>query len=252
MEQVDVSKFPPESSLSQPGSRDGQQKIVRNGSGGADAYGWSAALQAWQKIGEVTGRAAASKVDFEGKQYDHVLPVAMDDGAPSLKIAFNNSDDASAVARAFIARHGLQSQVLQQIVDFVKNAQQPVAIAGARSSFPCVVTLPSSAPVPSAAVIPKLMAKISQFNSDLSSTPELQLTPQELDGLEVPKPRVSKFFALITTSGTSVHRLLQRRVQRCYRQGCAVASLQSLPNSRCSSNCSNQVSKCVAQSVDCS
>lgn len=49
MEQVDVSKFPPESSLSQPGSRDGQQKIVRNGSGGADAYGWSAALQAWQK-----------------------------------------------------------------------------------------------------------------------------------------------------------------------------------------------------------
>jgi phospholipase A-2-activating protein len=185
MEQVDVSKFPPESSLSEPGSRDGQQKIVRNSTGGADAYGWSAAHGAWQKIGEVTGRSAATKTKFEGKEYDHVLPVAMGDGAPTLQIAFNDNDDPSVVAQAFIRRYGLQSYGLQQIVDFVKNAQQPVSLAGARSSFPCGSTLPSSAALPTAAIVPKLMAKISQFNAELAVTRHLQLTPQELNGLEV-------------------------------------------------------------------
>ena len=185
MEQVDVSKFPPESSLSEPGCRDGQQKIVRNSTGGADAYGWSAAHGAWQKIGEVTGRSVGTKTEFEGKKYDHVLPVAMGDGAPTLQIAFNNNDDPTVVAQAFIRRYGLQNYGLQQIVDFVKNAQQPVALAGARSSFPCCSTLPSPAPLPTAAIVPKLMAKISQFNAELAVTRQLQLTPQELNGLEV-------------------------------------------------------------------
>ena len=73
MQAVDVSQFPPESALSQPGSRDGQQKIVRNGSGGADAYSWSAADGAWQKIGEVTGSGGA-KTEFEGKVCEVPLP----------------------------------------------------------------------------------------------------------------------------------------------------------------------------------
>jgi phospholipase A-2-activating protein len=190
MQQVDVSKFPHESCLVKPGSKDGQQIIVRNDTGGADAYGWSAAEGAWQKIGEVTG-SAATKTEFEGKQYDHVLPVAMGEGAPTLKIAFNDSDDATAVAQAFIRKHGLQSYGLQQIVEFVKNAQQPVAIASARSSFPCDSTLISPAPLPSPAVVPKLMAKISQFNTQLEGTRQLQLTPQELNGIEVRSSRVS-------------------------------------------------------------
>ena len=195
MQQVDVSKFPHESCLVKPGSKDGQQIIVRNDAGGADAYGWSAAEGAWQKIGEVTGRAA-TKTEFEGKQYDHVLPVAMGEGAPTLKIAFNDSDDATVVAQAFIRKHGLQSYGLQQIVEFVKNAQQPVAIASATSSFPCDSTLISPAPLPSPAVVPKLMAKISQFNTQLDGARQLQLTPQELSGIEVRSSRRVYLLAL--------------------------------------------------------
>jgi len=134
---------------------------------------------------ESVSRSAGTKTEFEGKEYDHVLPVAMGDGAPTLQIAFNDNDDPSVVAQAFIRRYGLQSYGLQQIVDFVKNAQQPVSLAGARSSFPCRSTLPSSAPLPTAAIVPKLMAKISQFNAELAVTRHLQLTPQELNGLEV-------------------------------------------------------------------
>lgn len=185
MEKVDVSKFPPESALDEPGSRDGQQIIVRNSAGGADAYGWSASLGAWQKIGEVTGRAA-TKTEFEGRKYDHVLPVAMGDGAPTLQIAFNDGDDATAVAHAFLQKNGLQGSIdPQQIVEFVRKAQQPVAFGGAKSSFPCSVTLPSPAPLHSAVIVPKLMAKISQFNAEFAEQKRLQLTPQELNGVQV-------------------------------------------------------------------
>ncbi len=55
----------------------------------------------------------------------------------------------------------------------------------AKSSFPCNLTLPSPAPLPSAAVVPKLMAKISQFNSEFAERKRLQLTPQELNGVQV-------------------------------------------------------------------
>ncbi len=184
MEKVDVSKFPPESSLSEPGSRDGQQKIVRNSAGGADAYGWSAVHGSWQKIGEVTGRAAV-KSEFEGRKYDHVLPVAMGDGAAQLKIAFNDGDDARVVADAFIKKNGLQGIDPQQIIDFVKSAQQPVALADARRSFPCSSTEKSSAPLPSAAIVPKLVAKISQFNEEFAENRRLQLTPPELNAVQV-------------------------------------------------------------------
>jgi hypothetical protein len=184
MEKVDVSKFPPESSFSEPGSRDGQQKIVRSSAGGADAYGWSAVHGTLQKIGEVTGRAAV-KSEFEGRKYDHVLPVAMGDGAAQLKIAFNDGDDARVVADAFIKKNGLQGVDPQQIIDFVKSAQQPVALADARRSFPCSSTEKSSAPLPSAAVVPKLVAKINQFNEEFAENRRLQLTPPELNAVQV-------------------------------------------------------------------
>jgi TPR repeat protein len=134
-----------------------------------------------RKLGPVS-RSAGTKIEFEGEQYDHVLLVAVEEDAPTLKIAFNNNDDPSAVAQAFTRRHGLHSYGLEQIVDFVNSAQQPVALAAATSSFPCVSTLPSPAPPPSAAIVRKLMARISQFNA---VTRQLQLTAQELNALEV-------------------------------------------------------------------
>jgi hypothetical protein len=127
-------------------------------------------------------RSAGTKTEFEGEQYDHVLLVAVEEDAPTLKIAFNNNDDPSAVAQAFTRRHGLHSYGLEQIVDFVNSAQQPVALAAATSSFPCMSTLPSPAPPPSAAIVRKLMARISQFNA---VTRQLQLTAQELNAFEV-------------------------------------------------------------------
>jgi len=58
-------------------------------------------------------------------------------------------------------------------------------MASAKSSFPCGATSPSAAPLPSAAVVPKLDAKISQFNAELAASPQLQLSPRELNGVEV-------------------------------------------------------------------
>ena len=46
----------------------------------------------WQKIGEVTGTdkpKAGEKVTFEGKTWDYVFDVAIEDGAPALKLPYN-------------------------------------------------------------------------------------------------------------------------------------------------------------------
>ena len=247
MQKVDVSQFPPESSLSQPGSRDGQQKIVRNGSGGADAYSWSAADGAWQKIGEVTGSAGGAKTEFEGKMYDRVVDVAMGEGQPALKIAFNHGDDAAVVAQAYIRKHGLHQQFFQEIVEFIKKNQEPVSMASARSSFPCGATSPSAAPLPSAAVVPKLMAKISQFNAELAASPHLQLTPRELNGMEVSRLLPGTFIrsSLISSPGAACKRLVQRCLQRRHCQGYAVVSCQCLPHPGCSEMCGHKVTRSV-------
>jgi hypothetical protein len=55
----------------------------------------------------------------------------------------------------------------------------------AKSSFPCNFTQPSPALLPSASIVPKLMAKISQFNAEFAEQKRLQLTPQELNGVQV-------------------------------------------------------------------
>lgn len=50
--------------------------------------------RSWQKIGEVTGTdkpKAGEKVNYEGKQWDYVFDVAIEDGAPALKLPYNVS-----------------------------------------------------------------------------------------------------------------------------------------------------------------
>lgn len=55
---------------------------------------WDSMSRTWQKIGEVTGTdkpKAGEKVMFEGKQWDYVFDVAIEDGAPALKLPYNVS-----------------------------------------------------------------------------------------------------------------------------------------------------------------
>lgn len=81
--------------LQQPGQRDGQVILVKDAQV-VSAYSWSVGESQWKKIGEVVD--AAGGVDpskrvkhSDGKEYDYVFDVDIEDGKPPLKLPYNVS-----------------------------------------------------------------------------------------------------------------------------------------------------------------
>jgi phospholipase A-2-activating protein len=102
--------------------------MINKGGGRVEAYQWSMADQRWMKIGDVVGSADSTaggqasatgeKILFEGKYYDYVFNVDLDEGAP-LKLPYNASEDPWFAAQAFIHRHELNQMFLDQIAQFI-------------------------------------------------------------------------------------------------------------------------------------
>lgn len=75
----------------------------------------------WIKIGFMKGSDAKSmnKNEFEGKLYDYLINVDMEDGQPLLKLPFNVGDDPKEAAIAFVSRHSLPSTYIDTIEQFI-------------------------------------------------------------------------------------------------------------------------------------
>ncbi|MEW5319781.1 MAG: hypothetical protein WDW38_010909 [Sanguina aurantia] len=117
-------------SLQQPGSKEGQQKFVREEGGSVCLYCWDAAEFRWDKVGEVMSAAEAKVANagggtmkklHAGKEWDFVFDVAMEDGEPALKLALNAGDNPYLVADAFLELHGLPASFKDQVVQFIFN-----------------------------------------------------------------------------------------------------------------------------------
>ena len=67
----------------------------------------------------------SSKEELDGKEYDRVLPVELEDpatgGTRKLKIGFNNGDNPFVVAQQFIEKHGLSFNHAQDIAEYIQN-----------------------------------------------------------------------------------------------------------------------------------
>lgn len=132
---VDVKKLPGTEALHAPGRKDGQTLMVRDGPN-ICVYSWSAGEQKWTKIGDVTGSAKGQngaapdggKIMYEGKEYDFVFDIDVDEGKV-LKLPYNRDQDPYTVAQKFIHDHDMPQVYLDQIANFIyKNAgvkQQP-------------------------------------------------------------------------------------------------------------------------------
>ncbi|KAK9806981.1 hypothetical protein WJX72_009418 [[Myrmecia] bisecta] len=121
--------------LTQPGTRDGQTKVVREGGAGV-AYSWDAARGQWEKVGEVMGgpgegsdtMAVGSKW-HNGQQYDFVFDVDIEDGTPPKKLAVNRGDNPYDAADRFIDNENLPATYREQIVNFIlQNTGGTVAL----------------------------------------------------------------------------------------------------------------------------
>lgn len=70
--------------LLQPGKKDGHTLMVRE-DGKVMCYSWSAVKGQWEAVGEVVGGTGGSaptsgKVLYQGREYDYVFSVELDEG----------------------------------------------------------------------------------------------------------------------------------------------------------------------------
>lgn len=108
--------------------------MVRNG-GSVEAHQWSQATQSWTKIGDVVDAVGSGRKQvFEGREYDYVFDVDITEGAPPLKLPFNNGENPYMAAQQFIHRNELSQDYLDQIATFITRNTQSVTLSAAPPS----------------------------------------------------------------------------------------------------------------------
>ncbi|XP_017771829.1 PREDICTED: phospholipase A-2-activating protein [Nicrophorus vespilloides] len=120
--------------LFNPGKTPGEIKMIREG-GYVVAYNWveNGDASHWEKVGEVLGandKGNAGKTMFEGKEYDYVFSVDVEDGKPPLKLPFNKGEDVYVAAQKFLSANMLPAEYLEQVVEFIlKNSNESAPMA---------------------------------------------------------------------------------------------------------------------------
>ncbi|KAK4875781.1 hypothetical protein RN001_012203 [Aquatica leii] len=118
-----ISDLPGKEALYEPGKKAGQMKMIREPQG-VVAYTWvdEGESSHWEKVGDVLGSAdpnAGSKTTFEGKPYDFVFTVDVEDGKPPLKLPYNKGEDPYTAAHKFLEKNMLPAAYLDQVVNFI-------------------------------------------------------------------------------------------------------------------------------------
>lgn len=118
-----IDQLPGKEALYEPGKREGQTLMVHDGNI-VSAYQWSSKDSQWQKIGDVVGasgstQSTSGKVLHEGKEYDYVFDVDIEDGQPPLKLPYNITDDPWFAAQTFIHKNNLSQLYLDQVANFI-------------------------------------------------------------------------------------------------------------------------------------
>ncbi|KAF5272219.1 hypothetical protein FQA39_LY01301 [Lamprigera yunnana] len=134
-----VSDLPGKEALYEPGNKAGQMKMIREAQG-VVAYTWvdEGESSHWEKIGDVLGSAdpnAGSKTTFEGKPYDFVFTVDVEEGKPPLKLPYNKGDDPYIAAHKFLERNMLPAVYLDQVVNFILTNSADATSAPVNSNF---------------------------------------------------------------------------------------------------------------------
>ncbi|CAD5115874.1 DgyrCDS4814 [Dimorphilus gyrociliatus] len=115
---INTDQLPSKSALLNPGKADGQTMMIKDGNN-IEAYNWVAADGQWIKVGNVVGGASGNKTLYEGKEYDFVFDVDIQEGKPALKLPFNTTEDPWMAAHEFLERNDLSPLFLDQVAKFI-------------------------------------------------------------------------------------------------------------------------------------
>ncbi|XP_062850294.1 phospholipase A-2-activating protein [Trichomycterus rosablanca] len=118
---IKMEDLPGKEHLNEPGTRDGQTRLIKKGAN-VEAYQWSTSDARWVKIGDVVGGSSkqnSQRVMYEGKEYDFVFTIDVNEGGPSMKLPFNMTDDPWLVAHNFLQKNDLNPMFLDQVANFI-------------------------------------------------------------------------------------------------------------------------------------
>jgi phospholipase A-2-activating protein len=219
--QINMTDLPgPEFLQRKAGTKEGQSQIVKEGDGSASLYQWSMSQQQWIKIGQVVDSASSggTKTSYNGKEYDYVFDIDIEDGKPALKLPFNVTQNPYDAATKFLQDHELPLSYLEETANFIiKNTQgatlgpaQPVGADAwgtenryrpgevPSSSYqppaaPAKQLLPQKEPLP--VVIGKpgaAMAQITKKNAEYQGS-DVGLSASEIQTLTAVAQRLEKY-----------------------------------------------------------
>ncbi|XP_053715871.1 phospholipase A-2-activating protein [Synchiropus splendidus] len=118
---IKMEDLPGREHLDEPGNRDGQTRLIKDGQK-VEAYQWSVSDGRWQKIGDVVGgsnQQTSKSVVYEGKEYDYVFTIDVNEGGPSMKLPYNVSEDPWLTAHNFLQKNDLSPMFLDQVANFI-------------------------------------------------------------------------------------------------------------------------------------
>ncbi|XP_009954035.1 PREDICTED: phospholipase A-2-activating protein, partial [Leptosomus discolor] len=138
---INADDLPGREHLEDPGTKDGQTRLIKN-RGKVEAYQWSVSEGRWMKIGDVVGSSGATqqtsgKILFEGKEYDYVFSIDVDESVSSYKLPYNVTDDPWLTAYNFLQQNNLSPMFLDQVAKFIMdNTRGQMLTASAQLSDP--------------------------------------------------------------------------------------------------------------------
>uniref|UniRef100_A0A672ZNI2 Phospholipase A2-activating protein n=1 Tax=Sphaeramia orbicularis TaxID=375764 RepID=A0A672ZNI2_9TELE len=118
---IKLEDLPGREHLDEPGNRDGQTRLIKDGEK-VEAYQWSVSDGRWMKIGDVVGgsnQQTSKSVVYEGKEYDYVFTIDVNEGGPSMKLPYNVTDDPWLTAHNFLQKNDLSPMFLDQVANFI-------------------------------------------------------------------------------------------------------------------------------------
>jgi len=139
--EIKTDKLPGPEALLQPGAKQDQTKLIKN-NGVVEAHQWDARSGEWKKVGEVTGAAgkegaqrSTGKQVYEGKEYDYVFDVDIQDGVPPLKLPFNITDDPYFAAQKFLEKNEISQGYLDEVAHFIIKNTEGVTLGQSNTQY---------------------------------------------------------------------------------------------------------------------
>jgi phospholipase A-2-activating protein len=146
----EVAKLPKwELNALQQGKKEGQVQCFQK-DGIAIAAQWSAVSATWIEVGQVvSGPGGGSASTIDGVEYDHVLPIEVDQeggGVAKLQIGYNNGENAFVAAQRFMDAHMMPQHYHSEIANYIQQRVGKPSVptlGGAAAAGPSTVVAPA-------------------------------------------------------------------------------------------------------------